>query len=243
MRQLRDDLIRALVDGLVNTIRLELCAYVHQDGNGEPELYLRTPDLADLGPRRTWRLFAALRSAVARERGDERFDVAGLRGLLVVTGGAQSHGVFALARSDDLTEREREVAGRFCASFGRAVHQLAGDRVREPEYDDQPVDVEVHEARDSILARVRVDVAGRLVPGSARAATRVEAVTRAVIDADPTEAVFRYASEASHGGEHAAVVMLESPDGAVALGSAVTGEDGSRATAHAAVRAVAGLAD
>jgi hypothetical protein len=241
VRQLRDDLVRALLDGLVNTIRLDLCAYVHQENGGDPELFLRAPALARLGPQRVWALFAALRRATARERGDEAFDVAGLRGLLVATGGARSTGVFALARVDDLTERERTVAGRFCSSFGRAVHQLAGDPLRGAETEDRAIPVEIHEARDSILARVQVEVDGRLLPGSGRADTRVEAVTRAVIDAHPTESVFRYASEVSHGGEHAAVVLLESPSGAVALGSAVTGDAGSRATAHAAVRAAAGL--
>ena len=241
IRQLRDDLVRALLDGLVNTMRLDLCAYVHQESDGEPVLFLRAPALATLGPQRAWTLFAALREATARERSDDGFDVAGLRGLVVATGGARSTGVFALARVGDLTDRERSVAARFCSSFGRAVHQLAGDRLRAAEVEDTAVAVEVHEARDSILARVQVEVDGRRLPGSGRADTRVEAVTRAVLDAHPAGPTFRYASEVAHGGEHAAVVLLESPAGAVALGSAVGRDAGSRATAHAAVRAVAGL--
>jgi len=241
IRQLRDDLVQALLDGLVNTMRLDLCAYVHQESGGEPELFLRAPALATLGPTRAWTLFAELREATARERSDDGFDVAGLRGLVVATGGARSAGVFALARVDGLTDRERSVAGRFCSSFGRAVHQLAGDRLREADVEDRTVDVEIHEARDSILARVQIEIAGQLVPGTGRADTRVEAVTRAVIDAHPVRPMFRYASEVSHGGEHAAVVLLESPTGAVALGSAVVRDAGNRATAHAARRAVAGL--
>jgi hypothetical protein len=232
-----------LLDGLVNTMRLDLCAYVHQENGAEPELFLRAPALATLGPQRAWTLFAALRQATATEPGEEEFDEAGFRGLSVVTGGTRSTGAFALARVDDLSERERAVASRFCSSFGRAVHQLAGDRLHEAGAEDRTVAVEIHEARDSILARVQVEVDGRLLPGSGRADTRVEAVTRAVIDAHPLEPVFRYASEVSHGDEHAAVVLLESPTGAVALGSAVTREPGSRATAHAAARAAAGLTD
>jgi hypothetical protein len=222
-------------------MRLDLCAFVHQESGREPVLFLRSPALATLGPQRAWTLFAALRDGVTRERSDESFDVAGLRGLLVATGGSRSAGLFALARVDDLTDRERAVAHRFCSSFGRAVHQLAGDRLRQAETEDRTVAVEIHEARDSILARVQLEVDGRVLPGTGRSDTRVEAVTRAVIDAHPTQPVFRYASEVSHGDEHAAVVLLESTEGAVALGSAVTQDGGGRATAHAAARAAAGL--
>ena len=169
-------------------MRLDLCAYVHQEFGGEPELFLRAPALAALGPQRAWTLFAALREATTRDRSDDGFDVAGLRGLVVATGGARSTGVFALARVDDLTDRERSVAARFCSSFGRAVHQLAGDRLRAADEEDTAVAVVVHEARDSILARVQVEVDGRRLPGTGRADTRVEAVTRAVLDAHPAAA-------------------------------------------------------
>jgi hypothetical protein len=37
--QLRDDLVRALLDGLANTMRLDLCGYVHRDGDAAPELF------------------------------------------------------------------------------------------------------------------------------------------------------------------------------------------------------------
>lgn len=232
--------MRALLDGLVNTMRLDLCAYVHAEASVEPELFLRAPALATLGPQRAWTLFRALRQAVDKERSDDQFDAAGLRGLVVATGGSQSTGVFALARVDDLTERERIVAERFCSSFGRAVHQLTGDRLTMA--GDAPVTVEIHEARDSILARVLVQTDGAQRPGAGRADTRVEAVTRAVIDATGVDAVFRYASEVSHGGEHAAVVLLEATGGGVALGSAMLREAGSSATAHAAIRAAASLA-
>lgn len=241
VRQLRNDLIRALLDGLANTMRLDLCGYVHTESDAEPELFLRAPALATLGPQRAWTLFAALRDAAARERSDMAFDVAGLRGVLLATGGSRSTGVFVLARFDDLTDRERVVAERFCTSFGRAVHQLAGDRLSGA--GSEGLVVEIHEARDSILARVQVEADGVFRPGSGRAATRVEAVTRAVLDAGEVDAVFRYASEVSHGGEHAAVVLLESPSGAVALGSAVTAEPGGRATGHAALRAATALAE
>jgi hypothetical protein len=241
VRQLRDDLIRALLDGLVNTMRLDLCAYVHVEADGEPELFLRSPALASLGPRRAWILFAALREAAAAERSDDDFHVAGMHGLVAATGGSRSTGVFALARVDGLGAEERTVSGRFCVSFGRAVHQLAGDRIRLAHTDR--LGVEIHETRDSILARVQVAAGNILMPGSGRATTRVEAVTRAVLDAHGVDAVFRYASEVSHGEEHAAVVLIESPDGAVALGSALTGEAGSRATAYAARRAITALVE
>jgi hypothetical protein len=240
VRQLREDLIRALLDGLVNTMRLDLCAYVHQENGGDPELFLRAPVLASLGPQGAWVLFAALRDAVGRTS-DRPIDVAGLHGVLVATGGSRSTGVFALARSEGLTDREQAVAGRFCASFGRAVHQLVDDRLEEARTGDQAVTVEIHEARDSVLARVQLSLDGRPAAGSGRADTTVEAVTRAVIDAQSDDPVFRYASEVAHGGEHAAVVLLESEEGAVALGSAVTRHGGGQATAHAAARARAGL--
>jgi hypothetical protein len=239
VRQLRDDLIRALLDGLVNTMRLDLCAYVHVEVDGEPELFLRSPALSSLGPRRVWDLFAVLREAAAAERSVDDFHVAGMQGLVAATGGSGSTGIFALARVDGLGDEERAVSGRFCASFGRAVHQLAGDRIRLAHTDR--LGVEVHETRDSILARVQVAAGNTLMPGTGRATTRVEAVTRAVLDAHDVDAVFRYASEVSHGEEHAAVVLLESQDGAFALGSAVTDEAGSRATAYAARRAITAL--
>jgi hypothetical protein len=242
VRQLRDDLVRALLDGLVNTMRLDLCAYVHRERGVDPQLFLRTPTLATLGPDRAWALFGVLRDAIGGERAGETLAVAGLGGVLLATDGARSTGVFALARAEGLSPQEQAVAGRFCSSFGRAVHQLVADRLSGTGAEDDTVSVEIHEARDSILARVTVDLDGRGHAGSGRADTRVEAVTRAVIDAHPSDALFRYASEVSHEGEHAAVVLMESSAGAVALGSAVTHDGGSRATAHAALRAIAGLA-
>ncbi|MEL7207421.1 MAG: hypothetical protein AAGK32_04175 [Actinomycetota bacterium] len=119
------------------------------------------------------------------------------------------------------------------------MHQLAGEHLDGADGDQ--VLVEIHEARDSLLARVRLPDGIAAQPGSGRASTRVEAVTRAVVDGLGSDAVFRYASEVAHGGEHAGVVLLEGPDGSVGLGSAVTRSTGAVATANAARRAVEAL--
>ena len=88
---------------------------------------------------------------------------------------------------------------------------------------------------------MQVRIGDQIRPGHGRAATRVEAVTRAVLVAAGHHVIFRYASEVAHEGEHAAVVLLEAGDHAVALGSALSPESGGVATAQAALRALDGL--
>jgi hypothetical protein len=145
-----------------------------------------------------------------------------------------------VGRRSGLTDAEREVASRFCRSFGRAVHQLDAGSSPEPA-DRGPLGIVVHRARDSVRAEVELRVGDQIRTGHGRAATRVEAITRAVIVATGRPVTFRYASEAAHDGEHAAVVLLEGRDNAVSLGSAVAAEPDGSATARAALRALDGL--
>jgi hypothetical protein len=105
-----------------------------------------------------------------------------------------------------------------------------------------PVLVRAHRSRDSVLAEVEVRLGDQIRPGHGRADTRVEAITRAVLVAAGRHVTFRYASEVAHEGEHAAVVLLESTDHAVSLGSALSPDAGGVATAQAAIRALDGLA-
>jgi hypothetical protein len=146
-----------------------------------------------------------------------------------------------VARVEEITGPEREVAARFCRSFGRAVHQLDGAASPATTI-ATPVYVEAHRSRDSVLAEVQVRIGDQVRPGHGRADTQVEAITRAVLVAAGRHLMFRYASEVAHEGEHAAVVLLEGGDHAVSLGSALSPESGGVATAQAAIRALDGLA-
>ena len=240
VRKLRDDLVGALLDGLANTMALDLCAYLHQGPGEEPHLFLQSPALDGIGPARTYALFDALRVDLEAGHSDPDFAAAGFRGVVVATVGAGSRGLWAVARADDITTPEREVATRFCRSFGRAVHQLDGAAAPANTI-ARPLQVEVHRSRDSVLAEVQVRIGDQIRPGHGRAATRVEAITRAVLVAAGHSVTFRYASEVAHEGEHAAVVLLEGGDHAVALGSALSAESGGVATAQAALRALDGL--
>jgi hypothetical protein len=120
------------------------------------------------------------------------------------------------------------------------VHQLDAGATPEPAVTAPPAIV-VHRGRDSVRAEVELRVGDQIRTGLGRAATRVEAITRAVIAATGRNVAFRYASEAAHEGEHAAVVLLEGDDRAVSLGSAVGPEADGAATARAALRALDGL--
>ena len=240
VRKLRDDLVGALLDGLANTMALDLCGYLHQEPGEEPHLFLQSPSLDAIGPARAYALFDALRIDLAAGRSDAGFAAAGFRGLVAATVGDGSRGLWAVARVEDITMPEREVATRFCRSFGRAVHQLDGAAAPANTI-ARPLQVDVHRSRDSVLAEVQVRIGDQIRPGHGRAATRVEAITRAVLVAADHPVTFRYASEVAHEGEHAAVVLLEGGDHAVALGSALSPESGGVATAQAALRALDGL--
>ena len=240
VRKLRDDLVGALLDGLANTMALDLCAYLHEGPAEEPHLFLQSPSLDGIGPARAYALFDGVRRAIDRGGSEAEFGVAGFRGVSVATVGDGSRGLWAVGRPGAISGPEREVATRFCRSFGRAVHQLDGAAAPANTI-ARPVRVEAHQARDSVLAEVQVRIGDQIRPGHGRAATRVEAITRAVLVAAGHHATFRYASEVAHEGEHAAVVLLEGGDHAVALGSALSPEPGGVATARAALRALDGL--
>ncbi|HEY5886581.1 MAG TPA: hypothetical protein VIT24_02585 [Acidimicrobiales bacterium] len=243
VRKLRDDLVGALLDGLANTMALDLCAYLHEGPGEEPHLFLQSPSMDRIGATRTYALFGGLRVDLEAGRSEAAFDAAGFRGVSVATVGAGSRGLWAVARVEDVTAPEREVAARFCRSFGRAVHQLDG--AASPGTTSAiatPVYVEAHRSRDSVLAEVQVRIGDQVRPGHGRADTQVEAITRAVLVAAGRHLMFRYASEVAHEGEHAAVVLLEGGDHAVSLGSALSPESGGVATAQAAIRALDGLA-
>jgi hypothetical protein len=241
VRKLRDDLVGALLDGLANTMALDLCAYLHAGPGEEPHLFLQSPSLDAIGPARAYALFDTLRVELAEGRSDPELRTADFSGVSVATLGDGSRGLWAVARTEDISVPEREVATRFCRSFGRAVHQLDG-AASPANTLATPVLVRAHRARDSVLAEVEVRLGDQIRPGHGRAGTRVEAITRAVLVAAGRHVTFRYASEVAHEGEHAAVVLLEGDDHAVALGSALSPEAGGVATAQAAIRALDGLA-
>ena len=240
VRKLRDDLVGALLDGLANTMALDLCAYLHEGPGEAPHLFLQSPSMDAIGADRTYVLFDALRRALGAGRSEPAFCAAGFFGVGVATLAEGSRGLWAVARAEDITEAEREVATRFCRSFGRAVHQLDGAAAPANTI-ARPLQVEVHRARDSVLAEVQVRIGDQIRSGHGRASTRVEAITRAVLVAAGRHVTFRYASEVAHEAEHAAVVLLEGGDHAVALGSALSPESGGVATARAALRALDGL--
>jgi len=239
VRQLRDDLVGALLDGLANTMALDLCGYLHQGPGESPHLFLKAPSLDELGPAAAYDLLDALRREL-EDGPSPSFAAAGLAGTTIATTGAGSRGVWAVARSGGITDPERDVATRFCTSFGRAVHQLDGAAPPATTL-VTPIGVRVHRSRDSVLAEVQVRVGSEIRPGHGRATTGVEAITRAVCVAAGRHVTFRYASEVAHEGEHAAVALLEGEGQAISLGSALTPEGGGVATAQAAVRALDGL--
>jgi hypothetical protein len=241
VRKLRDDLVGALLDGLANTMALDLCAYLHEGPGEEPHLFLQSPSLDAIGPDRAYTLLNALRAGLEGDASEVALDTAGFQGVSVLTLGDGSRGLWAVARIEDISAPEREVAMRFCRSFGRAVHQLDGAAAPTTTL-ATPVRVQAHKALDSVMAEVEVRIGDQIRPGHGRAGTRVEAITRAVLVAAGRHVTFRYASEVAHDGEHAAVVLLEGEDHAVALGSALSPASGGVATAQAAIRALDGLA-
>jgi hypothetical protein len=241
VRKLRDDLVGALLDGLANTMALDLCAYLHEGPGEEPQLFLQAPSLDAIGPARAFSLLDGLRRQLLSGRADPELRLAGFEGVSVATLGDGSRGVWAVARAEGISVPEQEVATRFCRSFGRAVHQLDGAASPTTTL-ATPVLVRAHRSRDSVLAEVEVRLGDQIRPGHGRADTRVEAITRAVLVAAGRHVTFRYASEVAHEGEHAAVVLLESTDHAVSLGSALSPDAGGVATAQAAIRALDGLA-
>jgi hypothetical protein len=241
VRKLRDDLVGALLDGLANTMALDLCAYLHEGPGEDPHLFLQAPSLDGIGADRAYALLDALRRSLEAGTSEPDFAAADLRGLTVATLGDGSRGVWAVGRGEGISAAEREVATRFCRSFGRAVHQLDG-AASPTTMLAMPVQVRAHAARDSVLAEVEIRLGDQIRPGHGRADTRVEAITRAVLVAAGRHVLFRYASEVAHDGEHAAVVLLEGRDHAVSLGSALSPEPGGVATAQAAIRALDGLA-
>jgi hypothetical protein len=241
VRKLRDDLVGALLDGLANTMALDLCAYLHAAAGEAPHLFLQAPSLDAIGPDRAYTLFDTLRVDLEAGRSDPDLATAGFHGVSVATVGDGSRGLWALARVDDVSVEEREVASRFCRSFGRAVHQLDGTAAPTNTL-ATPARVQAHRGIDTVLAEVEVRIGDQIRPGQGRAGTRVEAITRAVLVAAGRSVTFRYASEVAHEGQHAAVVLLEGRDHAVSLGSSLSPEPGGVATAQAAIRALDGLA-
>ena len=93
----------------------------------EPHLFLQSPSLDAIGPARAYALFDGLRVDLEAGRSDAEFAAAGFQG---VTRGDRSatapaaSGPWPGPRTSPAPERE--VATRFCRSFGRAVHQLDG---------------------------------------------------------------------------------------------------------------------
>jgi hypothetical protein len=241
VRKLRDDLVGALLDGLANTMALDLCAYLHEGRGEAPHLFLQSPSLDAIGADRAYTLFDTLRVDLEAGRSDTNLVTAGFHGVSVATMGDGSRGLWALARVEDVSVPEREVATRFCRSFGRAVHQLDGTAAPTTTL-ATPARVQAHRGIDTVLAEVEVRIGDQIRPGQGRAGTRVEAITRAVLVAADRAVTFRYASEVAHEGQHAAVVLLEGRDNAVSLGSSLTPEAGGVATAQAAIRALDGLA-
>ena len=239
VRELRDDLIHALLDGLSGTMKPGLCAYLHHAPPDDDRFFCLQPSLDELGAQRIHDIVIALHHHVADPADDPAFDVAGFSGTTVATAGRNAMGLYVVARDEGLSASEVEVVDRFCRSFGRAVHQLDGGESTPT--DATLMKVDVHAARDSTLAQVEVHTGDAIRTGSGRAATRVEAITRAVIVASGQSVTFRYASEAAHAGEHAAVVLLEGAAAAVSLGSARSLRGPGFATAEAALRALEGL--
>lgn len=241
VRDLRDDLVGALLDGLADTMDLDLCAYLHAGPGEPPHLFCQAPSLDAVGPARAYDLFDALRRHLEQGRSSPDFTVTGFEGVALTTLGAGSRGLWAIARTGGLTPSEHAVAARFCQSFGRAVHQLDGTDVPAMAM-AVPLAVGAHRSRDSVLAEVQLRTGNEIRPGHGRATTRVEAVTRAVLVATGSHVTFRYASEVAHEDEYAAVVLLEGRDSAVSLGSALCPGPGGVATAQATIRALDGLA-
>ncbi len=241
VRQLRDDLVGALLDGLANTMALDLCAYLHEGPGEAPHLFCQAPSLDAIGAARAYELFDVLRRHLEQGRSAPDFGATGFDGVALATAGTGSRGLWAVARAGGLSPLEQEVATRFCHSFGRAVHQLDGTDVPAMMVATQ-VAVGAHRSRDSVLAEVQIRAGDEIRPGHGRAATQVEAITRAVLVATGSHVTFRYASEVAHEGEYAAVVLLEGRDDAVSLGSALGPGPGGVATAQAAIRALDGLA-
>ena len=120
-----EDLVYDGLDGLTAVLDLDLCAYLHVPDNAGPQLCMRTPDLATIGPTRAFDLFSGMRSVL--EAGPEQVDVniGGFLGTAIGTDGPQSRGLHVLGRSDrGLDLQECRAAMLLCRSLGRAVHVL-----------------------------------------------------------------------------------------------------------------------
>jgi hypothetical protein len=126
------ELIYAGLEALEAAISLDLCAYLHVSGDFGPQLFLSSPNLANLSPAVAFDLFSGLRDALdwaalnAVEAGVEQICIlAGYESLTVATSGPISRGLFAVGRTArPLLDQERHVATRLCSALGNACHRL-----------------------------------------------------------------------------------------------------------------------
>lgn len=232
-----DHRVQRLAYGALDTARvvaeLDLAAYLHDDDDAGPELFLGAPALADADPADAFALSTAMRTCLADGRDD--LSLPGYDAFVVHGDGPRSRGLFAFgsrARPIDAADRDR--LRLLAATFGALIHGSGGGD-RAPSIGR--VTTEVLQSG----ARAQVDVAGRGT-GTGEAATTVLAIALATCDAvDPALKVLD-AGEGDVGGMIAVVAVVEAPNGRRAIGAHLVDDDTdavvatARATLDAALR-------
>src|SRR3954465_6509178 len=80
-----EDLVYDGLDGLTTALDLGLCAYLHVPDNAGPQLCMRTPELASIGPTRAFDLFSGMRAVLDANPEQVDVNVGGFLGTAIGT--------------------------------------------------------------------------------------------------------------------------------------------------------------
>jgi hypothetical protein len=236
------ELIYSCLDELRRAVPLDLCAYLHAADGHTPQLYLRTPDLADLDPAEAFDMFTAMRDLLEQGRYDAVVaHVAGFSGLAIPTRGESSHGLFLLGRrGSGLGEDEETKLAALARIVGSMLHRLAGTP-SAPSEEPEPTQLTIEVVDGVARAEVRVVLHGEPRLGRAEAPSSAIAVARAVVAAAGPGITVGPPGEVAVDGDRVMVVVARTEDGAKTVGAVIEGPDPLQAVAASTLAAVRGL--
>ncbi|MCB0996558.1 MAG: hypothetical protein KDB21_15800, partial [Acidimicrobiales bacterium] len=117
-------LVGSVAHGLAAPAPLAVNGYLHLPDDGDADLLLAAPRLADLEPNDVWQVFEAIHQAIDSDADTLGHVLLGVPALTVRTHGPASRGVHVLA-GEHLDDATQAVLTRFCRLWSPVVHGFA----------------------------------------------------------------------------------------------------------------------
>jgi hypothetical protein len=229
--------VYAGLDSLRLVLAPDLCACLHAVKGQNPQLYLRSPDLATLSATEAFTLFSGLRDLLDTPNvGESGRSIAGYTTVARATSGESSRAVWAVGRWDGAFDAyEEEVADELIKAAGAVGHAL--DDAATFEEASGSIRISIDSQGDRVHAEVWVPVAGSLRSATSDGPSPTTAVAQATLATVNPALKLASVAEDVIDGERAVLVLVRDVGGQSGLGCALCGEDLLRAVALATLRA------